>query len=212
MIRTVAGRDAARTLRGPAWLVVLVAWAMGAAFLVSLAAAGNAEAPPARPVHEIKALYLFNFTRYVEWPVDDKGDRTPFVIGVLAGEDGLSQDVFRTLDAWTKGKEVNGRPIRVQRVATDAELLGSRILYLGAGDRRRQLQALKTVKDAPVLTVSESDEPEVKAAAMVNFVPKGDQVKLRIDLARTRPAHLEVSAKLLSVADEIVGGPTPRRD
>ncbi len=207
---TVAGCGFARRLRRLTWLIALVATTGIAAGRAGSPPAANSEALTARPIYEIKALYLFNFSHYVEWPVDGTGDRAPFVIGVLAGEDAMSQDVFRKLTEWTRGKEVNGRPIRVQRVTTDAELLSSRILYLGAGDRRRQMQALKVVKDAPVLTVSESDDSEIKASAMISFLPKGEQVKLRIDLARIRRAHLDVSAKLLNVADEIVGGPTPR--
>jgi hypothetical protein len=166
-----------------------------------------------RPAHQVKALWLYNFTKYVTWPAEAMGTPTaPFVIGMLAGAEGEKEgDVARALDAMTKNKQVDGRAIRVQRVRTEAEMKACHILYLGASDKRRCAQVANIVTNTPVLTVSDSEDPEARATAMISFLRLKERVRLRIDLNLAWQAHLNPSAKLSGLADEVEGGAAPRK-
>ena len=82
--------------------------------------------------HQIKALYLFNFTRYVEWPADSfstVGD--PFTIAIFA-----SPEISEDLREITRGKRVNGREILVQSFDEDGIAKGCQMIFVGDMDTR----------------------------------------------------------------------------
>src|SRR5438105_3630698 len=75
-------------------------------------AAGDAAAYSAYGEYEIKAAMLYNFAKFVDWPVAALGEAgAPFVIGILG------RDPFGTrLDAALRDKLVNGRHMVVRRL------------------------------------------------------------------------------------------------
>ena len=155
--------------------------------------------PPALAEHQIKALYLFNFTKYVDWPADAfASSQAPLVIGIQ-GAPAVASDVAEII----RGRRAGQREIRVQAVATEAEAAACHILYRpgdAAGARPADARA------RPVLTVGESDSGR-PVGSIITFARRDNNVRLIIDLAAARRARLTISAKLLAVAQ--VEGGTP---
>src|SRR2546430_2920392 len=86
----------------------------------------------AAPVSEyqLKAVFLFNFAQFVEWPPAAlPGDSAPFVIGVL-GKDPFGAD----LDDIVRGETVNRHPLSVVRYHTVAEVRDCQILFIAASE------------------------------------------------------------------------------
>ena len=164
-----------------------------AAALCASAAAGDSLADTAAD-HEVKAAFLLNFTRFVEWPATAFGSaQAPFVIGVVGGG-----EVERTLAAVTRDRMVNGRPFEVRRVdARSAKLC--QVVFIPDSEMDRAGGVMAAVAQAPVLLVGES-EGFTERGGVVNFVVRDRRVRFEIDPAIAAGNGLKISARLLQLA------------
>jgi hypothetical protein len=173
--------------------------AIGATFS---AAPGPVAAAPSE--YQLKAVFLFNFAQFVEWPEDTfAAADTPLVIGVV-GVDPFGAH----LDEVVQGEHVNGRPLAVRRFRRIEDARDCHILFLGEGGvagRKDALPALLTERH--VLTVSDAHGA---SAAIIQFVDASSRIRLRIDALRAEKAGLTISSKLLRAA-EIVNTAEARR-
>lgn len=148
---------------------------------------------------QVKSLFLLNFAKYVEWPESAFATaEAPIVIGVLGGGR-FTEEAGKIL----AGKSVGGRPIRVRNIAGADDLQPCHILFIHP-DRAGAGQMLARIKSRPVLTVGESDQ-YIDQGGVINFVQKQGKIRLEINLAAARLANLQISSKLLSVADSVKG-------
>ena len=150
--------------------------------------------------YQVKALFLLNFTKYVDWPAAAfDGTNAPIVIGVC-GEDEFGGALTNAV----AGKTISGRQIVVQPVGKDADPGKCQMLFISDSEKDRLGEILNKVKALPVLTVGETDQ-FVERGGMINFVIKEGRVRLEINLDAARRANLEISSKLLGVADVVKG-------
>jgi hypothetical protein len=153
----------------------------------------------AAPVSEyqLKAVFLFNFAHFVEWPpTSPPAADAPFVIGVFG------KDPFGTaLDEVVRGESVNGHPLAIARYADVAHLRNCQILFIPAAELTHLGGILATLKDSSVLTVTEGPAPR---GAIIDLLREDSRIRLRIDLEAARASNLTISSKLLRPA-EIVG-------
>jgi hypothetical protein len=150
--------------------------------------------------HELKALYLFNFTKYVEWPEQPTGDTNSFLVGVVG-----APDVEASLIEATRGKDVGGKPVVVRRFEPGGDLRGCRIVYVGLTDRGQVDRLMEGLRDQPALTVGEG-EIFLDRGGMIGFVRKDKKIRLFVGLEKARRSGLRVSAKLLGVAEGVRDG------
>jgi hypothetical protein len=167
-----------------------------AALLLALFLAGSfrlahAEQEPVSKEYQIKAAFLYNFTKFVEWsPERFAGPAEPIVIGVL-GENPFGDE----LENIVRTRKVNGRSIVVAHFATVSSATGAHILYVSARDAGLAAELAGAAPNG-VLTVSEAGG----AAATVTFTTVGDKVRFEIDIAAAERAGLKVSAQLQKLA------------
>lgn len=145
--------------------------------------------------YKVKAGYLFNFGKFVEWPVAAfASERAPFVIGVLDG--GEATPVIQSLLA---GRAIDGRPVQV--VPVDPAKLGPGLHILlvtrTAGKTAEAVRAL--LGSAPTLVVGET-EHFAERGGTIGFTLEDDSVRVHLNLERATESGLKVSAKLASVA------------
>ena len=148
---------------------------------------------------QVEAVFLFNFTQFVEWPPQAFADSTaPIIIGVLGA------DPFgATLDEVVRGEVVNGHPLIVHRAQRIEELKDCQILFLSRSERAHFGPVLAKLKGRNVLTVSDLDE-FANEGGMICFVLVDNKVRLRVNLEAAKAAGLTLSSKLLRFA-QIVG-------
>lgn len=144
---------------------------------------------------EIKAAFLFNFARYVQWPegsFDDRG--TPVRVCVLGAD-----DFARIVSANVSGKSVDDRSVEVVDLKDPASLGGCHILFVGdeTGTSRRAL--LGEIGKRPVLTVSDS-EGFAREGGIANFYRDDNKVRFEINPGAARVAGLKISSQLLRLA------------
>ena len=173
--------------------------------LVLVAALGLILEPAARAQpsvageYEVKAAFLYNFARYVDWPADHfPAAGGPFVVTVL-GEDPFGE----ALDATLRGRTIRERPLVVRRVARVDDIGDSQILFIGSSETDDLPRILHKLADAPILTVGETAR-FAERGGMISFRKERDRVGFDINLASAERARLKVSSQLLKLA-RIVG-------
>lgn len=169
--------------RWPAWRCGLLLLGLGA---LPLRADVFKEYP-------VKAAFLYNFTKFVEWPPARFADETsPIIIGVLAVNPFDGQ-----LEKIVQGRIVNGRVIVVKLVSTADEVATVHLLFVPAGEETRLPAA--TWQNAPVVAVGES-ENFAALGGTITFTREGDKVRFQINLAVAEQSRLKISAQLLKLA------------
>lgn len=162
-------------------------------------AAGTSE--PTASEYQLKAVFLFNFTQFVEWPANTfTAPDAPFVIGVL-GKDPFGAQ----LDAVVRGEHVESHPLVVERYASTGQIQNCQILFIARGDSSFQSVPEK-VKGRRILTVTDADERDLPGI-IIRLVTRDQHVRLRIDVGAARADELTISSKLLRPA-EIVDSAT----
>ncbi len=145
--------------------------------------------------YQIKAAFLYNFTKFVEWPADHFATAdAPIVIGVL-GKNPFGDELGNIV----QGRKVNGRAIVITAVVSATEVAAVDLVFVAAGEEPR-LEGLVAVLHAHgVLTVGESPR-FVALGGIINFVLEGDKIRFEIDTAAAERSGLRLSSQLLKLA------------
>jgi hypothetical protein len=150
--------------------------------------------------YQVKAVFLFNFAQFVEWPARAfPGPQAPFIIGVL-GQDPFGSE----LDAVARGETVDKRSLVIQRYRNISELHDCNILFIARSEMGELPKILEALKGRSILTVSDADEGD-QSGIMIRLLTRSNRIRLRIDVGAARAGNLVISSKLLRPA-EIVGG------
>lgn len=146
--------------------------------------------------YDVKAVFLFNFAQFVDWPADAfPTPETPFTIGILG-----SDPFGRALDDVVREERVRNRKVVVRHFQRVEEVRVCHILFIGTSEARRLPQILAELQGRPILTVSELDQ-FAPQGGMIRFYTEAAKVRLRINNEAARLAHLTISSKLLRLAD-----------
>lgn len=153
-------------------------------------------AQAASPQYQIKAVFLYNFAQFVDWPAKAFPDpQSPLVIGVL-GDDPFGS----YLDETVRGEKVSGRSLVVQRFHRIAEIRTCHVLFISRSESDRLAQELSALKGRTTLTVSDIDDFTSRGGMMRLATEKG-KVRVHIRLDTIRHANLTISSKLLRMAE-----------
>ena len=163
------------------------------ALIWSALRAGRADA--ASGEYEVKAAFLYNFAKFVEWPEEVfAGSDGHLVLGVL-GDDPFGQ----ALDRIAQEKTVQGRRIVVRRWRSLKDVMGAHVLFVSPAEERNLAAILRMSKDSHVLTVSDLDGFAERGGAISLFLDQR-RVRFAVNLKATEQAGLKMSAQLLKIA------------
>jgi len=139
--------------------------------------------------YEIKAAYLYNFIKYVDWP--SSGDT--ITIGVLGG------NPFGTALAPLDGKIVKGRRLLIKEVASLRDAQKCQIIFVSSSEKSRLQEIFENLKSARVLTVGET-QGFASSGGIINFVEENNKVRFEINADAARRTGLNISSELLKLA------------
>jgi hypothetical protein len=187
-------------LRGTGRLGI-VWWAVALAAATVPAPAQAPARSSVAPEYQVKAVFLYNFAQFVEWPASAFPDSAaPLVICVL-GEDPFGP----YLDETVRGETVQAHPLAVQRHRRVKDIKGCHILFVSRQELERLPEILDTLKGRATLTVGDA-EGFAKRGGMIRFMTEQNRIRLRVNLAAARAAHLTLSSKLLRPAQIVRTG------
>ncbi len=171
------------------------AWVALCALLLPAGAGFAVESAPSKD-YQLKAVFLFNFAQFVEWPSNAFPEAGgPLVIGVLGA------DPFGAgLDDTVRGEKVNNRPLAVQRYRRVEEIGTCHVLFIGASEANRLEQILTSLKGRNILTVGDF-EGFARRGVMIGFATEKNKTRLKINLEAAKAANLTISSKLLKPAE-----------
>lgn len=142
--------------------------------------------------YQLKAVFLYNFAQFVEWPREVFAETTsPFVIGVL-GENPFGS----YLDDLVKGETVGGRALVIRQARKVEALADCHIIFIAGSETRDLEKILSTLQGKSALTVSDADS-FTRQGGMVRFAMENGRIRLRINVDAARASHLTISSKIL---------------
>lgn len=151
--------------------------------------------------YELKAVFLFNFAQFVEWPSTAfAAPDAPLVIGVL-GTDPFGG----RLEEAVQGETVQGHPLEIRRFERVEDITICHILFLGRSDGASLDGILSRLKFRPILTVGEAEQ-FARAGGMIGFVTEKSRIRLRINRGAAEAASLVLSSRLLRPAEIVTTG------
>lgn len=144
--------------------------------------------------YQVKAVYLINFARFVEWPDKLGMQQDSFTICIF-GADPFGQ----TLDTMLAGEKVGGRRAVAKRIATAQDSFDCRILFVSSAETGAINRLVEAANKQAVLTVS--DMPRfANRGGMIQFVTDDKRVRFEVNLTAAQRAGLTLSSELLKVA------------
>jgi hypothetical protein len=171
--------------------IVLAAAMLGA----SASPARPQEGKSALPEYVVKAGFLFNFAKYVDWPSGAfENPDTPYTIGIV-GVDPFGDGLEKTLG----NKTVKNRAFVVRRFGETAGIQRCHILFVPRSERDRLAEILKQIEPWPVLAVGE-DEGFARAGGTTNILIDKEKPRLEVNPDAAEKARLTIDPKLLKVA------------
>ncbi len=144
--------------------------------------------------YAIKAGFLYNFTKFVDWPADAfKDAQSPLVVCII-GKDpfGNKLDVL-------ENKTISGRKVIVRRLAAFDNTEKCQVVFIGRSENDQAPAILKAARTRNILAISETPN-FCSSGGMINLFLEGDKVRFEINIRNAEKARLKISSQLLNLA------------
>jgi hypothetical protein len=178
--------------------------ALALALLAGSALASSARAQSVTE-YQVKALFLFNFAKFVDWSSTDPATAATPIALCIMGENPFGDFLKQTI----KGKTINGRELVIKHLMSGQSARGCQMVFISASERRRIRPILESLEGTGILTVGETGG-FARLGGVINFILEDNKVHFEINVDAAQRARLKISSKLLSLAkivrDEKKGG------
>jgi hypothetical protein len=166
--------------------------------------------------YNVKAAFLFNFIKFVDWPTRDLGDANePLIIGIIG------KDPFKDNFGVLKDKQVKGRNVTITRFKGIEELeeAGQKrkdqlypqieiirkchLLFICSSEKEHVFEIVNLVRNHSILTVADMDG-FLGAGGIINFLMEEKKVRFEINVKTAKQAELNIRSKLLRLAKRVI--------
>ena len=144
--------------------------------------------------YELKAAYLYNFVKFVEWPPDALPESSSTIQICVLGEDPFGSNLAAISD-----KIAGGRKLTIRRVARPEGMPACNVLFISASERKRIREVVSALGNSSVLTVGDMDS-FAEQGGMINFFNERNHVRFEINVAAADRARLKLDSRLLNLA------------
>ena len=160
--------------------------------MLSAVIAGSASADD-KEIHEdeVKAAFVYNFAKFVEWPADKISESINLCI---LGESPLGFSALKAID----GRTAQEKQLVTKLLNKSDELKGCHIVFIAASERNKVAQLLKSAHQQHALTVSDMDR-FAKIGGAIGLVKTDEKIRFAINLLAAKDAGLVISSRLLSL-------------
>jgi hypothetical protein len=148
----------------------------------------NAEYP-------VKLAFLYNFTKFVEWPPESYREASAPLAICIVGHDPFSPD----LETELRTRKVGDHPVEVRPLRATDSVNACHVVFVPVTEKDHAEKIMKSLQGSNTLTVGESDG-FAAMGGIINLVVEGDKIRFEVNPAAADRAGLKISAKLLSMA------------
>jgi hypothetical protein len=164
---------------------------------VTIMAAGSPASAQRASSPDVKAAFILNFAKFIEWPAVQLPEGQPMILGVLG-----QQAVADSLAMLARGKTIDGRTVVVKMLSADDDLKQVHILFVGESERNQIALLIERIGNGSVLTVS--DAPRFcSLGGIIQLRTEDDRVRFDINLDRAGASGLVINSKLLALAGRV---------
>lgn len=149
--------------------------------------------------YRVKAAYLLNFTRYVEWPSDAHASASAPIALCVHGINPFGPLLAGTV----RGRTSQGRAIEVRHTKTAGDIAGCHVVFVSRAEWRRRPGLLAELARRGVLTVGEG-AAFAEAGGVIGLVLEEGAVRFAANLAAGERAGLRLSSRMLSIASRVI--------
>jgi hypothetical protein len=165
-----------------------------AVLFVLLAIAGRVQAQAPADEAQVKAAFVYNFLKFVEWPENSaRRADDPLVVAIIG--EGSTADAVA---AFLVTKRVGERPVVVRHLAWDQPLVGVQAAFVSEGDVKKLRRVFDAAAAAAVLSIGESNA-FASRGGVIGLLVEERKVRFDIDTDAAEAAHLRISSKLLAL-------------
>ncbi len=165
---------------GIVWILLAIGWNVSAQTGVARA----------------EALFIYNFSRLIEWPANYKSG--PFIIGVL----GNNTEIIKELESYTAGKSVGSQAISIRVFNSVDEVMACHTLFLPFPEAKNLPAVLSKTDGKSTLVITEKNG-SIEKGAGINFIVIGDKLKFEFSPANISKNNIKVSSKLNEMAYKV---------
>lgn len=149
--------------------------------------------------YKVKALFLYNFAKFVDWPASSFASPQDHFKVCVVGDDPFGDE----LDQAVQGKTINNRHFTIRRVSKPQDVRSCHIAFISSPDERRVRKLLEELHPASVLTVGDG-HGFTEWGGILKFTLEGNKVRFEINVDAAEHARLKISSQLLSLAKSII--------
>ena len=142
---------------------------------------------------QVKAMFVYNFLKFVEWPSEPTRTKDPFVVLIIG--DGSTADAT---ERFLESKTIGERPLFVRRTKWDHSLAGARAVFVVENDPKKLRHILEAAAAAGVLAIGEG-ESFATNGGVIGLLVENRKVRFDVDTTAAQVAGLRVSSKLLAL-------------
>jgi hypothetical protein len=157
--------------------------------------------------YQLKAAFLFNFTKFVDWPPSAfSSDKAPIMLCIAGGN-----PFGNTLDALISGKRIDNRSVAARRTKSAGDMGDCHVVFVDGSEDRHLPEIVDRLKGDATLIVGESPD-FARRGGDIQFYMQEGRIRFAINVDAVQRSHLTVSAKLLALArivhddDHFAGG------
>jgi hypothetical protein len=145
--------------------------------------------------YQVKAFFLYNFARYVQWPAQTFASATDSIAICILGRNPFGTGLEQAIS----GKIVEGRSLVVREISALPAQCSCNILFVAGPERKRFQSGAAALRESGVLTVGETPG-FAKEGGVINFKLEDGKVRFEINVDAAAQERLHISSKLLSLA------------
>jgi hypothetical protein len=146
---------------------------------------------------QVKAMFVYNFLKFVEWPADSHRTSDPFIVLIIG--DGPTADAT---EQFLESKTIGDQKVSVRRTRWDQSLQGARAAFVVESDGKRLHHILDAAATAGVLTIGEGETFTTRGGVIALLV-EDRKVRFDVDTTAAQVARLRVSSKLLALTHAV---------
>ncbi|NVO00779.1 MAG: YfiR family protein [Geobacteraceae bacterium] len=149
--------------------------------------------------NEVKAAYIYNFAKYVEWPVTTSAQETSTLYFCVIGYAPFNASVMAPLTE----KQLKNRRVSIRELTFDDDISRCNLLFINPQARNNLTNILKSATENSILTVSDI-KGFATAGGIIEFIPMGNKIRFRINNRSARMSNLKISSQLLNLATSVI--------
>ncbi|MBI5468976.1 MAG: YfiR family protein [Deltaproteobacteria bacterium] len=166
--------------------------------LLFLALLASSPACAQTPEYDVKAAFLYNFARFVEWPENSFPDQNSPIVLCIIGDDSFGDALEPIME-----KGVAGRKLVIRRSSGVENVKGCHMAFISVSEKGRLPEMLNAFKDSSILTVSDI-ERFARRGGMIGFITIGNKIRFEINTDAAGLSNLRISSKLLRLATDVL--------